>query len=145
MLHLSTATKTRDWWTKGLLPHPQRRGLGRQKGTETFWVEPRVIEQAQAAHDLLARHSRAFTAFVGLWLLGFPVELRLVRSAWAELIARNEPHRDVRSGGLPLDEAVGRLATRVGPALLRPDAPATIRGKAYASGDAHHLVFAFGQ
>ena len=27
----------RDWWTKGLLPRPQRRGIGRGRGTETFW------------------------------------------------------------------------------------------------------------
>jgi hypothetical protein len=125
-----TPRAARDWWTKGLLPHPQRHGLGRQKGTVTFWAEPCVIEQAKAAHDLLARHSRTFTALIGLWLLGFPIELQLVRSAWTELMARNQPHRDSRSGELPLDEAVGRLAAKVGPSLLRPDAPANVRHKA---------------
>ncbi|WP_316184788.1 hypothetical protein [Bradyrhizobium sp. SZCCHNRI1003] len=125
-----TPRAARDWWTKGLLPRPQRHGLGRQKGTETYWVESRVIEQAKATHDLLARHSRTYTALIGLWLLGFPIELKLVRPAWVELIARNQPHRDARSGKSPLDDAVGRLAARVGPSLLRPDAPADLKHKA---------------
>jgi hypothetical protein len=122
-----TPRAARDWWTKGLLAHPQRHGLGRQKGTVTFWAEPRVIEQAKAAHDLLARHSRAYTALIGLWLLGYPIELKLVRSAWKTLIARNQPRRSARSGRIPLDEAVGRLAQTVGAAQVRPNAPAEIK------------------
>ncbi len=113
-----------------MLPRPQRRGLGRQKGTETFWVESRVIEQAKATHDLLARHSRTYTALIGLWLLGFPIELRLTRSAWLELIAHNQPHRYARYGRSLLDDAVGQLAAKVGPSLLRPDAPAKLKHKA---------------
>ncbi|WP_316174382.1 hypothetical protein [Bradyrhizobium sp. SZCCHNRI1073] len=125
-----TPRAARAWWTKGLLPRPQRRGLGRQKGTETFWVESRVIEQAKATHDLLARHSRTYTALIGLWLLGFPIELRLTRSAWLELIAHNQPHRYARYGRSLLDDAVGQLAAKVGPSLLRPDAPAKLKHKA---------------
>lgn len=127
---LLTPRAARDWWTKGLLPRPQRRGLGRQKGTETFWVQPRVIDQANATYDLLARHSRTYTVRIGLWLLGFPVELKLVRSAWAELIERNRPHRGSYSGKMPLDDAVARLAAAVGPSLLRPQAPASLKHKA---------------
>jgi hypothetical protein len=88
-----TPRAARDWWVKVLLPRPRRRGLGRTRGTETFWIEARVVEQAKATHDLLARHGRTYTALIGLWLLGFPIELKLVRPAWMELIARNEPWR----------------------------------------------------
>jgi hypothetical protein len=122
-----TPRATRDWWTKGLLPRPQRRGLGRQKGTETFWVESRVIEQAKATHDLLARHSRTYTALIGLWLLGFPIELKLVRPAWIKLIVRNRPRQHTRPGDAPLGEAVGRLATKAARGLLRSESPADIQ------------------
>ena len=122
-----TPRAARDWWTKGLLPHPQRHGLGRQKGTVTFWIEPRVIEQAKTAYDLLQAHGRTYTALIGLWLLGYPIELKLIRSAWKTLIARNQPRRSARSGCIPLDEAVGRLAQTVGAAQVRSDAPAEIK------------------
>jgi hypothetical protein len=108
-----TPRAARDWWTKGLLPRPRRHGLGRQKGTETFWVESRVLEQAKATHDLLARHSRAYTALIGLWLFGFPIELKLVRTAWMKLIVRNQPRQHRRAGDAPLGEAVGELAARL--------------------------------
>ncbi|HTB03166.1 MAG TPA: hypothetical protein VK804_22080 [Bradyrhizobium sp.] len=122
-----TPRAARDWWTKGLLPRPRRHRLGRANGTETYWLEARVFEQAKTAHDLLARHSRTYTALIGLWLSGYPIDLKLVRSAWKTLITRNHPRRDARAGRMPLDDAVGRLAARVGPALLQPDAPADIK------------------
>lgn len=122
-----TPRAARDWWTKGLLPRPRRRGLGRQKGTVTFWVEPQVVSQAKATHDLLARHGRTYTAFVDLWLLGFPVNLRLVRSAWMWLVARNLPWEQSRQGKTPQDEAVGQLAAKVARGLLRPQSPVAIR------------------
>ena len=86
--HLTPRT-ARSWWTKGLLPRPQRRGLGRARGTETFWLDPDVIDQTKAAYDLLAGHSRTYTALIGLWLLCFPIELKLIRKAWHKLIERN--------------------------------------------------------
>jgi hypothetical protein len=121
-----TPRAARDWWTKGLLPRPQRRGLGRQKGTETFWVETRVIAQAKATHDLLARHSRTYTALVGLWLSGFPIELKLVRLAWLKLILRNRPRR-TSVHNVPLIEAVGGFAAKAARGLLRPESPADIQ------------------
>jgi hypothetical protein len=122
-----TPRAARDWWTKGLLPRPHRHGLGRSKGTETFWTESRVVQQAKATHDLLARHGRTYTALIGLWLSGYPIDLKLVRSAWKTLIARNQPRRSARSGRMPFDEAVGRLAATVGAAQMRPYAPAEIK------------------
>jgi hypothetical protein len=125
-----TPRAARDWWTKGLLPRPRRHGLGRTKGTETYWSDLRVIEQAKATHDLLAWHSRTYTALIGLWLYGYPIELKLVRTAWKTLIARNLPRRDARTGRMSLGDAVGRLAARVGPAQLRPGAPADVKRSA---------------
>jgi hypothetical protein len=125
-----TPRAARDWWTKGLLPRPRRHGLGRTKGTETYWSDVRVIEQAKATHDLLASHSRTYTALIGLWLQGYPIELKLVRAAWKALISRNQPRRDAPAGRLSLDDAVGRLAARVGPAQLRPDTPGDVKRSA---------------
>lgn len=77
-----TPRAARDWWTKGLLPRPQRRGLGRGRGTETFWIEPKIVEQAQTVYDLFLWRPRADIAILGLWLLGFPVDLRRVRDVY---------------------------------------------------------------
>jgi hypothetical protein len=136
-----TPRAARDWWTKGLLPRPQRHGLGRQKGTETFWVESRVIEQAKATYDLLARHSRTYSALIGLWLLGFPIDLKLVRPAWMKLIARNLPRERTRAGNTRLAEAVGELAAKAARGLLRPESPADIQ---HAATDfISEILFAF--
>lgn len=124
--HLSPRT-ARDWWTKGLLPRPRRHGLGRSKGTETFWPNPRVVEQAKLTHDLLARHSRTYSVRIGLWLSGYPVELKAVRVALKTLIARNHPRRDAKAGKMRLDDAVGLPAARVGRKLLQSDAPLDVR------------------
>jgi len=86
--HLSRR-KARDWWTKGLLPRPCRHGLGRGIGTETFWTTPGVFQQARAAYDLLARHSRADITRLSLWLLGFPIDLRFIRAVYLKLINRH--------------------------------------------------------
>src|SRR5260221_12558648 len=83
--HPLTRRSARDWWTKGLLPGPQRRSLGRPKGPVTFWNDPGVIAQAQAAYELLAQHGRTYTALISLWLLNFPVDLARVRDAWEQL------------------------------------------------------------
>jgi hypothetical protein len=94
-----TPRAARDWWTKGLLPRPQRRGLGRGKGTETFWTTPNIKEQAQVVYDLLLRRPRADVAIVGLWLLGFPVDLRRVREVYERAHCRvvSQPPDDAAS------------------------------------------------
>lgn len=122
-----TPRAARDWWTKGLLPRPRRRGLGRQKGTETYWLDSRVIEQAKATHDLLARHSRRYTALIGLWLMGFSIDLRLVRSAWLKLIARDLPRKRTRTANTPLADDVGELAAKVARGFLLSESPADIQ------------------
>jgi hypothetical protein len=107
-----TPRAARDWWTKGLLPRPRRRSLGRGKGTETFWTEPGVAQRAHAAYDLLASYRRADTAILALWLRGSPVPLGVVRAIYIRSIGRH--FRSVGGhSGRPLDEVVGRLAEGV--------------------------------
>jgi hypothetical protein len=108
-----TPRAARDWWTKGLLPRPRRRGFGRGRGTETFWIEPGVIQRARATYDLLAEHRGADTAILGLWLGGFPLDLRLIRKVYQMSIDRH--FRSVRGRSQrPLDEAIGQLAAMLG-------------------------------
>jgi hypothetical protein len=105
-----TERAARDWWTKGLLPRPKRRGRGRGIGTETYWRDPRVIAQAKAANDFLAVHSRTYSAALHLWLSGFPIDLRLVRGAYQRIIGRH--FRSLGRGRMnDLEEAVSGLAT----------------------------------
>ncbi len=94
-----TPRAARDWWTKGLLPRPQRRGLGRGKGTETFWTTQNITEQAQAVYDLLVWRPQADVAIVGLWLLGFPVDIRRVREVYERAQCRvvSQPPDDAAS------------------------------------------------
>jgi hypothetical protein len=106
-----TPRAARDWWTKGILSKPDRRGLGRGKGTETFWADPRVRQRAQIAYDLLAAHPRADTAILGVWLHGFRVNLDTIR----EIYLRSIDHhfRSVRGRSRrPLSEWVYELADR---------------------------------
>ena len=98
--HLLPRT-ARDWWTKGLLPRPCRRWF-RQR-SETFWTDPRVIQQARTTYDLLARHSGTDIIRLYLWLLGFPIDLRSIRDIYLEL--NNRYVRAVRAqiGNDPYD------------------------------------------
>lgn len=84
-----TERAARDWWSKGLLPRPRRKGLGRGKGTETYWTDPRVPAQAEAAYDFLALHARTYSVAAHLWLSGFPIELALVRGAYHRMLSRH--------------------------------------------------------
>lgn len=116
-----TPRAARDWWTKGLLPRPHRRGLGRGVGTETYWPDPRVIAHAEAAYDFLARHSRTYSAGLYLWLSGFPVDLRLVRGAYQRIIGRH--FRSVRGRSADdLEGAVSALAARAARHLTKSQA-----------------------
>ncbi len=84
-----TERAARDWWSKGLLPRPRRKGLGQGRGTETYWPDCRVAAQAEAVYDFLGMHSRTYSAAVHLWLSGFPVEIALVRSAYHRMVGRH--------------------------------------------------------
>ncbi len=81
-----TERAARDWWSKGLLPGPRRRGLGQGRGTETYWIDPRVPAQAEAAYDCLALHAPTYLVAVHLWLSGFPIELALIRGAYRRIL-----------------------------------------------------------
>jgi hypothetical protein len=104
-----TRRQARDWWTKGLLPRPRRRGLGRGQGSETFWTEPSVRQQARIAYDLLALYPRADTAILGLWLHGFHVNLDDIRAIYRRSIDHHFRSARGRSGQ-SLSERVGKLA-----------------------------------
>ena len=82
-----TPRTARNWWTVGLLPRPQRTGLGRGQGTVTFWQDRRVVMRAEIAHDLLGRGVSFRGTAAGLWLLGFPVPLDTVRAAFVDQVA----------------------------------------------------------
>jgi len=97
----------RDWWTKGLLPRPATTGLGRGKGRVTFWPDNRIVGQAQAVFDLLAKHRRTETVLVWVWLIGFEVEPRVLKRAWVSLIAKSRPWVRVRN---ELGDQVGVMA-----------------------------------
>src|SRR6185312_10001676 len=84
-----TERAARDWWSKGLLPRPRRKGLGQGRGTETYWTDPRVPAQAEAAYDFLVLHARTYSVAAHLWLSGFPIELTLVRGAYHRMLSRH--------------------------------------------------------
>lgn len=122
-----TPRAARDWWTKGLLPRPVRRGLGRGAGTETFWANRRVVEQAKAAHELLTRHSRTHTALIGLWLWGFPVDLARVRHSYLKLIDRHIAWIDRQSPYGDIGDFLGKLATTAARRTVNSTRPAKDR------------------
>lgn len=122
-----TPRAARDWWTKGLLPKPRRRGLGRGKGTDTFWTEPRIVEQAQAAYDFLAQHSRVNTALLNLWLWGFAVDLGSIRAIYRRRISRLFGWVR-RHSGQPPDGVVGDLAAMFAREIIKSHgAPTEVR------------------
>lgn len=124
--------KARSWWTKGLLPRPQRQWLGRAKGSQTFWTSPGVLQQARAAHDLLAQHARTDVALLHLWLMAFPIDTRSVRAVYLELNSRHLREIREQAGTLPehvIGDLAGKLARRQ---VSKGAAPAEAR-HAYAA------------
>lgn len=81
-----TSRTARNWWTVGLLPRPQRTGLGRAAGTVSFWRDRHVILQAQIAHDLLEKGVSLRGTAAGLWLIGFSAPLDVVRAAFMDQV-----------------------------------------------------------
>ena len=106
-----TRRGARDWWSKGLLPHPLRRGLGRGLGTETFWTDSRVLCQAQVTYDLLAQYARTDFALLSLWLLGFLIPLAAVRRIYDTLITRALRAVHERPGQPP-EDVLGGIANK---------------------------------
>lgn len=122
-----TGRAARDWWSKGLLPRPHRRGLGQGRGTETYWPDRQVAAQAEMAYDFLAMHSRTYSAAVHLWLSGFPVELALVRGAYRRMIGRHFRSMQRHAQDDPEDR-LSALADRVSRHMVKTDwLPAAIR------------------
>lgn len=106
----------RDWWSKGLLPRPRRKGLGQGRGTETYWTDPRVPAQAEAVYDFLALHARTYSVAAHLWLSGFPIELALVRAAYHRMLSRH--FRLLRAQNEP-DGKVSAFAAQMSRHLVR--------------------------
>lgn len=113
-----TERAARDWWTKGLLPRPRRRGMGQGRGTETFWTDPRVAAQAEAAYDFLALHARTYSVAVHLWLSGYPVELPLVRASYERMIGRHFRSMQ-RHAGDDLGNRIGSLAAQLSRQMVK--------------------------
>jgi hypothetical protein len=83
-----TKRRVLDWAQKGLLPHPERRGLGRGRGAVFAWRNAEVVGQAVAVCDLLAEYGRVRHLYVSLWLLGHAVPLAKVCEQLAEELRR---------------------------------------------------------
>jgi hypothetical protein len=115
-----TERAARDWWSKGLLPRPRRKGLGKGRGTATYWTDPRVAAQAEATYDFLAMHSRTYSAAVHLWLSGFPVELTLVRGAYHRLIGRHFRSMQRHTQEDP-DARLGALAAQISRHMVKEE------------------------
>lgn len=111
-----TERAARDWWSKGLLPRPRRKGLGQGRGTETYWTDPRVPAQAEAVYDFLALHARTYSVAAHLWLSGFPIELALVRGAYHRMLSRH--FRLLRAQNEP-DGKVSAFAAQMSRHLVR--------------------------
>lgn len=92
-----TPRTARNWWSVGILPRPERTGLGQGVGTVSFWRNRRVLFQAQIAHDLLSRGVSLQGAAAGLWLVGFPAPIKVVREAFGHQIAGHFPRGRGRS------------------------------------------------
>jgi hypothetical protein len=84
-----TPRTARNWWTVGLLPRPHRTGLGRGRGTVSFWQNRQVIVQAEIAYDLLGSGVSLRGAAASLWLIGFSAPFETVCAAFANQIARD--------------------------------------------------------
>lgn len=68
-----------DWVQKGLLPHPQPRGLGRGRGKRYAWQEPDILHWAIDVFELLEWHRRATDVVLPLWALGYTMPVEQVR------------------------------------------------------------------
>lgn len=79
-----TARTARNWWSNGILPRPERAGLGQGGGTVTYWKGDggAVLRRAEIAHDLLSQRFGVQRTAAGLWLAGFAVPLETVQLAF---------------------------------------------------------------
>jgi len=110
-----TPRTARNWWSFGILTRPERTGLGQGVGTVSFWRNRRVLLQAQIAYDLLGRQVSLKGAAAGLWLVGFPAPIKVVREAFVHQIAGHyRRSRGKSRDGLEegLWDVVGRFVNR---------------------------------
>lgn len=83
-----TDRRITDWKNKGLLPHYDCRGSGLGKGkgkAKSSWADGRaIIERAVWVYRLMAIYRSSESAYLPLWVLGYPVPKELVRGALLE-------------------------------------------------------------
>lgn len=85
-----TKRKLTDWSKKGLLPPLKRIGLGQGKGTQWFWENDDVLQQAISAVHFLSLKYRADFARGRLWLAGFDVPTESGKATWLGEIANRK-------------------------------------------------------
>ena len=78
------------WHQAGLLPQPRREGLGRGKGTVSYYNK-QALYQSWALADLLRRRRNLTEAGWGVWMWGFPV------TDWARDLLVRELTRERRA------------------------------------------------
>jgi hypothetical protein len=103
------------WHDRGLLPQPRREGLGRGKGTASYYPRSAVL-QARTLARLLARRRNLDEAGWGLWALGFPV------TAWARALLLDQLERQAREYARA-DRSLRRRKGVLAEAASRPRAP----------------------
>src|SRR4051794_24359941 len=78
-----TAHQLLRWHDWGLLPQPRREGLGRGKGTVSYYSRLAALQAGTLARVLAARRS-LIDAGWALWALGFPL------TSWARALLLDE-------------------------------------------------------
>lgn len=123
----------RAWWSFGLLPWPDRTGLGPGRGTVTFWPDPKVADQAREVFDMLHKGRRRIgrnDVAVRLRFHGYHVAPAVVRSALLEILGNRiakmrAPEDDVVDADPIWDRAArwtGQWATQASvPRQIRDD------------------------
>jgi hypothetical protein len=84
----SSERTLKDWRLKGLLPPLISRGRGRGKGKQQFWRSPKLLEQAVVVSKLVQLKYPNDEARLVLYLFGFRIAPKRVRSAWLSRLGK---------------------------------------------------------
>ncbi len=118
--HKVSERTLRNWRRVGLLPSLTDRGRGRASGVERFWNDEKVIDQAIAVDEFLAKRARFESARLWLWFTGYEVDVEMARNDWLASLGRTgaEWLRNASSEE-ECEDALTDWATRLAKGLLR--------------------------